>query len=141
MNALQILKKLRKYELEQEEHRLMLHHQDVQFRLQSKEEAEVKLQVDLEAKQQFQSTALLQRFDAHFVESEQNIDLKTNEHLLSIQNRDLQIQKTLMSKQRHDMIERVLENRHHSELAELDQKERKFLDDVSQTRYAMGVTS
>jgi hypothetical protein len=141
VNALQILKKLRKYELEQQEHLLMLHHQEVRERLHAKENAVQKLESDLEAKRQFQSTALLQRFDAHFMESEQNIVVKNDEHLKSIQNRDLQIQQTLISKQRHDMIDRVLENRHQSELAELDQRERKFLDDISQTRYAMGVAS
>lgn len=141
MNALEILKKLRKYELEKEEHQLMLQHREVYSRFQSLQASQNQLQSDLLAKETFRSSALLRHFDTHFVESEQLIQKNSLDHQKSLFQRDQQIEKTLLSKQRHDMIERVLEHRHELELSELDQQERKFLDDVTQTRYAMGISS
>ncbi len=141
MNALEILKKIRKYELEKEEHQLMLQHREVYTRLHDLQTSQQKLQSDLFAKEAFQGSALLRHFDTHFVESEQAILTRTNDHQKSIEQRDLQIEKTLLSKQRHDMIERVIEQRQELALIEEDQRDRKFLDDITQTRYAMGIAS
>ncbi len=118
----------------------MLQHREVYTRLQTLQVSQQKLQEDLLAKEAFQSSSLLRHFDAHFTESEQNIQIKTTEHQQSILLRDQQIEKTLLSKQRHDMIERVLEHRHELELLEEDQRDRKFLDDITQSRYAMGIS-
>lgn len=141
MNALQILKKIRKYELETEEFHLMQRHRAVYQTYQTLEVAEVKLEQDLQKQSEIQSLSFRQHLGSHFVESEQKIQQLTEDHTKALQERDQQIMVTIQSKQRLDMIDRVIQHRHEADIAEEDHRERKFLDDITQIRYALGVTS
>lgn len=141
MNALQILKKIRKYELEKEEFKLSLCHRAFVSAETKLQENQAQLEADLKTKNNPELQSLLRHLEAHFWESEQNLTQCQSHLNETILKRNEQIQQTIETKQRLDMIDRVIQHRQEAEITEQDLRDRKFLDDITQTRYAMGITS
>ncbi len=130
--ALQSLLRLRKYALEKEEQKL-----GERTREETMKQVEcVRSMEDLNVSYQH-TVGDAKAFD--FLRRDKCVREAGNRHLTDLRQlalvqraRQAQIENTLKAKQRADMIEKVILNRQHEDQLEMDRKELKQMDDVSQ---------
>ncbi len=135
--ALAILQKLRKYELEAEEHQLQMRQREVSQKHLLFLTAQETLRDALEVKASLPLTPQWIRLEPYLCEADQHQVSANQQWEISQKERDQQLEKTLLAKRRLDMMDRLLERRHSEAELIRDQVERKQLDDVTQSRHVL----
>ena len=133
--ALNVLQRLRLFEYEKEQ--MKLQHKQMEEQAQAQKCEDARFQMDNNYKNALQTSSMFEisRMDAHFREAVHSYE--KNMGLLKVvqADRQRQIEHTFKAKRKLEMIENILHQRHIQDLNENDLRERREIDDLTQSQF------